>query len=192
MPEKEKLTNRQAHIQTIHKQLCIMCLAFLCVWPVEAQNAATPTDEKDAQHFAKQLLKLEEELIVFRDKIDEKEQQMRMILSKKNSKLYTLKQQQRDAEDLSNEERQKLADHIKTLAQSIAQDKEHMQEAMSMMERKRKDIFSLKLSIDEWVAKVEATEVAVISQIQRMKREITALIEDLDKKFHINEPPKKK
>ena len=28
-----------------------------------------------------------------------------------------------------------------------------MNEVMSIMERKRKDIFSLKLSIDEWVAK---------------------------------------
>ena len=58
-----------------------------------------------------------------------------------------------------------------------------MNEVMGIMERKRKDIFTLKLSIDEWVAKVEATEISVINRIERMKNEITSLIEQLDKEF---------
>ena len=138
---------------------------------------------QNSQHFAKQLLNLEKELETFRSKIDQKERQIRTVLSEKSSKLYALKQKQRDSYDLSDAEKQKLSDKIKRLNSSIQKDKARMQEVMELLERKRKDIFTLKLSIDEWVAKVEATEVAVIDRIERVKREISTLISNLDKEF---------
>ena len=157
------------------KRVFIFLLGLFYTLPLGAQNT---------QHFAKQLLNLEKELKVFRNKIDEKERQIRTVLSKKSGQLYALKQKQRNSYNLTDAEKQNLSKEVKSLSVSIRKDKARMQEVMDILERKRKDIFSLKLSIDEWVAKVEATEIAVTERIDRVKREISTLISDIDKEFH--------
>ena len=57
---------------------------------------------------------------------------------------------QRNSYDLSDAEKQKLSQQVKNLNASIQKDKARMQEVMKLLEQKRKDIFTLKLSIDEW------------------------------------------
>ena len=101
------------HMSATAPFLCAILLSLLSVLPVAAQGSTS------TQHFAKQLLNLENELEEFRDKIDQKERQIRASLSQKTNQLYALREKQRSASDLSKEERKKLVGQITNLSASI-------------------------------------------------------------------------
>ena len=78
-----------------------------------------PATAQPPQHFAKQLLNLEQELEEFRDKIDQKEREIRAALSKRTNELYTLREKQRDADILSDEEKKNLQNKSQHLLQAL-------------------------------------------------------------------------
>ena len=164
-----------------------LLLYFLWFISSVGVSIAQSNEGEDPKYFAAQLLNLETELEVFRDKIDQKELQIREVLKQETNSLYMLRQKQRDVVGATDDEKQKLAKEIQILSANIRKKKIRMNEVRNIMGRKRKDIFALKLSIDEWVAKVEATEKSVIQRITRMKDEISSLIKTLDQEFHVGD-----
>ena len=161
----------------------ILLGASLCFLISFSVLPATAQKVTGSALFAKQLLKLEGELDQFNRKIIEKEDQIRSILRSKSTKLYSLRQKQRSSSQLEEGEKLALSDQISSLNDEIRGKKIRVSEVISMMEQKRKELLSLKLSIDDWMAKVEQTEIAVIGRIDRMKEEISKLIEKLDSEF---------
>ncbi len=170
----------------IFSTLCLLCVCSIGVGQGDSKGTLP---SEGSVHFSSQLLNLEKELETFRDKIDEKESQIQILLKGYANELYMLRQQQRDSGALTEEEKEQLLQQIRELAERIRAKKLRMNDVMGAMERKRKDIFALKISINEWIAKVEATEISVIRRITRMKQEISELIRELDKEFHTNSLP---
>ena len=155
-------------------------MLILCCYVLPSVSFA-----QDNQHFSKQILRLEEELDEFHTQIAQKEREMRGRVGRKNQELFKLKQRIRLSDSLTQEERSRLNHEVNTLTKSIRDDKARIIEIMSAVERKRKDIFVLKVSIDEWLIKVEATEMSIIDRIHAMRTDISRLIDKIDKEFGV-------
>ena len=135
------------------------------------------------EHFSKQLLKLEKELDELRELLDEEERRVRLMINKKVQRIYALKQEQRSAENPTVEERNRIGKEIETISKSVQEDRVKLIAAISDVEKKRKAIFSLKMNIDEWITKIEATEVSVIERIEKIESKIHETIKKLQSEF---------
>ncbi len=160
--------------------LALVLLLFPCFSFAQKSTARAPAPH---EHFSKQLLNLENELEELRLILDEEEHRVRLSINKKIQGIYALKQKQRTAQDPSVEEKNKINAEIEQISKAVQEDRVKLIGTISNVEKKRKEIFSLKMNIDEWVTKIEATEISVIERIEKIKKEINAMIQQMKSDF---------
>ena len=174
-------------IQRVLFTLTFCCLCFSGV--LYAQKKAGTKQRKDGtkqrrEHFSRQLLHLEAELEQLQVRLDDEERRVRKAINDKIEEIYALKQKQRSiGEDTPKQDIVDLSKKIEDLSKGVEKDRTRLIETMAAVEKKRKEIFSLKMNIDEWVIKVEATEVAVIERIEQMKTAILNTIAKMEEDF---------
>ena len=174
----------------IQRVLFTLTFCFLCFSGVlYAQKKASTKQRKDGtkqrrEHFSRQLLHLEAELEQLQVRLDDEERRVRKAINDKIEEIYALKQKQRNiGEDTPKQDIVDLSKKIENLSKGVEKDRTRLIETMAAVEKKRKEIFSLKMNIDEWVIKVEATEVAVIDRIEQMKTAILNTIAKMEEDF---------
>ena len=174
----------------IQRVLFTLTFCFLCFSGVlYAQKKESTKQRKDGtkqrrEHFSRQLLHLEAELEQLQVRLDDEERRVRKAINDKIEEIYALKQKQRNiGEDTPKQDIVDLSKKIENLSKGVEKDRTRLIETMAAVEKKRKEIFSLKMNIDEWVIKVEATEVAVIDRIEQMKTAILNTIAKMEEDF---------